>query len=297
MKKCTTGTTNNGPAQAEDLALKSAAAFFGEELIQWLGIKEKVLRTLPTEIVALEARHMYEDFLYEMEHHILFHFEFESDALSIDDLRRFRDYEASTARIYRRPVITFVICSSKIREIRDQITEGINTYRVQIIRLKDENANEILEKLMKKPADKLEKSDLIPLLFSPLMDGPSGQNERILKSIRILRKAEQTILPEDIRKMEAILYILATKFLSGETLEKIKEEIAMTKLGQMIWDDALEKGIAQGREEGREEGKAAESERYNHLILVLNQENRLDQIVKIASDREYRESLFRKYGI
>lgn len=154
---------------------------------------------------------------------------------------------------------------------------------------KDKNADEILEKLMKKPADKLEKSDLIPLLFSPLMDGPSGQNERILKSIRILRKAEQTILPEDIRKMEAILYILATKFLSGETLEKIKEEIAMTKLGQMIWDDALEKGIAQGKE--------TESERYNHLILVLNQENRLDQIVKIASDREYRESLFRKYGI
>lgn len=63
----------------------------------------------------------------------------------------------------------------------------------------------------------------------------------------------------------------------------------MTKLGQMIWDDALEKGIAQGKE--------TESERYNHLILVLNQENRLDQIVKIASDREYRESLFRKYGI
>ena len=154
---------------------------------------------------------------------------------------------------------------------------------------KDENADEILEKLMKKPADKLEKSDLIPLLFSPLMDGPSDENERILKSIRILRKAEQTILPEDIRKMEAILYILATKFLSGETLEKIKEEIAMTKLGQMIWDDALEKGIAQGKE--------TESERYNHLILVLNQENRLDQIVKIASDREYRESLFRKYGI
>ena len=128
----------NGPVHCEDLALKSAAAYFGDELIHWLGIKEKVLRTLPTEIVALEARHMYEDFLYEMEHHILFHFEFESDALSIDDLRRFRDYEASTARIYRRPVITFVICSSKVREIRDQITEGINTYRVQIIRLKDE---------------------------------------------------------------------------------------------------------------------------------------------------------------
>src|SRR5699024_12739721 len=53
------------------------------------------------------------------------------------------------------------------------------------------------------PYTTLFRSDLIPLLFSPLMDGSSDENERILKSIRILRKAEQTILPEDIRKMEA----------------------------------------------------------------------------------------------
>lgn len=31
----------DGPAQAEDLALKSAAAYFGDELIHWLGIQER----------------------------------------------------------------------------------------------------------------------------------------------------------------------------------------------------------------------------------------------------------------
>ena len=59
----------------------------------------------------------------------------------------------------------------------------------------------------------------------------------------------------------------------------------MTKLGQMIWDDAIEKG--------RREAAA----RYSRLILILNKENKNDLIVKIASDPEYRETLYKKYGI
>lgn len=65
----------------------------------WLGIQEKALRTVSTEIVKLETRHMYEDFLYEMENGMYYHFEFESDSISEEDLKRFREYEASTARI------------------------------------------------------------------------------------------------------------------------------------------------------------------------------------------------------
>ena len=67
----------NGPEHAEDLALKSAAAYFKDELIGWLGIREKALRTASAEIVKLETRHMYEDFLYEMENGSYYHFEFE----------------------------------------------------------------------------------------------------------------------------------------------------------------------------------------------------------------------------
>ncbi len=101
--------------------------------------------------------------------------------------------------------------------------------------------------------------------------------------------------------MEAILYIMATKFLNESELKKIKEEMAMTKLGQMIWDDAVkqgrEEGRSIGREEGREEGQAQASERYSRLILLLNRDNRTDQIIKIASDPEYREALYKEYKI
>ena len=45
-----------GLAQAEDLALKSAAAYFGEEIIPWLGIRKRMRRVAPTELVRLETR-------------------------------------------------------------------------------------------------------------------------------------------------------------------------------------------------------------------------------------------------
>lgn len=97
--------------------------------------------------------------------------------------------------------------------------------------------------------------------------------------------------------MEAILYILAVKFLNEEELKQIKEEFAMTKLGQMIWDDAIEQGKEKWERIGREHGERQASERYSRLILILNEENKADQIVKIASDPKYREELYRKYGI
>ena len=263
----------DGPAHSEDLALKSAAAYFGDELIHWLGIRERALRAVPTEMVELETRHMY------------YHFEFESDSISTEDLRRFREYEASTARIYKAPVVTYVICSSEVKNLRDSITKGINTYRVSLIRLKDENGDRLLEQLAEKTAGDLTREDIIPLLFSPLMGGRFRQKERILRCIEVLKNAE-TIFPQnDIRKMEAILYTFAVKFLDDDELKSIKEAVAMTKLGQMIWNDALEKG--------REEGE----ERYSRLILLLSKENKNDLIIKIASDPQYREELYKQYGI
>ncbi|HIX98357.1 MAG TPA: hypothetical protein H9974_02390, partial [Candidatus Dorea intestinigallinarum] len=83
------------------------------------------------------------------------------------------------------------------------------------------------------------------------------------------------------------------KFLKDDDLEAIKEAIAMTKLGQMIWDDAIEKG----REEWTRIGRQQASDRYSKLILILNKEKKEDQIIKAASDSAYREELYQKYGI
>ena len=59
----------------------------------------------------------------------------------------------------------------------------------------------------------------------------------------------------------------------------------MTKLGEMIWDD------------GVEQGKQMATDRYSRLILLLSKEKKDDLIIKIASDPEYREEMYKKYGI
>ena len=142
-----------------------------------------------------------------------------------------------------------------------------------------------MEQLAADPDRALTRDDIIPLLFSPLMGGDTGQKERILKCIQVLKNSETDFPKTDIQKMEAVLYIFAVKFLNEEDLKSIKEAISMTKLGQMIWDDAVEAGREQA------------SERYSRLILLLDRDKRTDLIVRIASDPEYREALYKEYGI
>ena len=284
---------NGDLSHLEDLALKSAIDYFGDELIHWLGIQEKTVRSAPTEIVELETRHMYEDFLYEMENGNWYHFEFESDPLTVDDLKRFREYEASTARRINAPVITYVICSSKVKKIRSSISEGINTYRVRVIRLKDNDSGKILSQLEQKTAAGLQREDIIPLLLSPLMAEKPEQKNRIMDGIHILKETENSFSRSEVQKMEAILYAFAVKFLNNDDLTVVKEAIAMTKLGQMIWDDAIKEGERIGQEIGEKQA----SERYSRLILILSKEKKDDLIIKIASDPEYREEMYRKYGI
>ena len=284
---------NSDLSHLEDLALKSAIDYFGDELIHWLGIQEKTVRSAPTKIVELETRHMYEDFLYEMENGNWYHFEFESDSLTIDDLKRFREYEASTARRINAPVITYVICSSKVKKIRSSISEGINTYRVRVIRLKDNDPGKILSQLEQKTAAGLQREDIIPLLLSPLMAEKPEQKNRIMDGIHILKETENSFSRSEVQKMEAILYAFAVKFLNNDDLTVVKEAIAMTKLGQMIWDDAIKEGERIGQEIGEKQA----SERYSRLILILSKEKKDDLIIKIASDPEYREEMYRKYGI
>lgn len=145
------------------------------------------------------------------------------------------------------------------------------------------------------------REDVIPMLLSPLMGGSTEQKDRILHGIQFLRSAEGSFDLDEIKKMEAILYAFAVKFLKDDDLETIKEAIAMTKLGQMIWDDAVEKGREEwtriGRQQGELIGEKHASERYSSLILLLSSEKKEDQIIKAASDPSYREQLYQKYGL
>ena len=277
--------------QAEDLALKNAAALFGRELLKYLGISQHVSAVMPTEMVRLEVRHMYEDFNFQTIDGAWLHFEFESDALSLADLKRFREYEATYSRTHEVAVTTCVLCSAGQNRIKSSFHEGINTYRVKLIRLKKKSADPVFRRLKEKQkkGERLTQEDLFPLLLSPLMSGTLPLTDRFLEGFRLLKTAEKDIGRESLARMQALLYVFAGKFLNKDDLQKVKEAISMTILGEMLVKDGLDRGIQKGIRQGEE--------KLGRLIQLLIQNSRSDEIDRVVTDRQYQETLYREFGL
>jgi len=58
---------NNKYLHYEDLAMKTAMQYFGEEILPFLGIEGTISMAVPTESVRLEMKQMFEDYNYLME--------------------------------------------------------------------------------------------------------------------------------------------------------------------------------------------------------------------------------------
>ena len=238
----------DAPSQIEDKVLKTAAMFFGQELLPYLGVKGRMTAIAPTEQVHLDVRRMEEDFNFIMEDGVLRHLEFESDPITEKDLRRFREYEAFLSLTSGHQVITTVLCSADVRNPKTNLNCGINVYRIELVRIKDDDADRVFNDLEMKMGQggRLTRSDLFPLLLAPLMSGNMDICGRICRGMDILRMAQVDADKDDIRHMEAVLYALAIKFLNKTDLAKVKEMMGMTLLGQMLMEDGIKKGLKKG---------------------------------------------------
>ena len=79
----------------------------------------------------------------------------------------------------------------------------------------------------------------------------------------------------------------------ADYLKKRGSEVVNMLIGKYDYDT----DIRVQREEAQERGRLEVQELYNQLILRLNREQRLDDIVKAASNPEYLDKLYQEYGI
>lgn len=233
----------------EDMVMKRAIQYFGDVMLPFLGIHQKVEMVTPTEQVYLELKRLNEDYNFATEDGSWIHLEFESDSIKKEDLRRFRSYEALTSYTYHVSVTTYVICSSTVKKIQSRLTEGINIYRVKVVRLKSWNADRLFENLFQKKqcGETIQREDIIPVLAAPLMSGTMTTTDRIINGNRLLKDITG-LTKEEVLNMQAVLYALANKFLNKNDLSKVKEVLSMTKLGEMLLQDGIEQGRGQGIE-------------------------------------------------
>ncbi len=194
---------------------------------------------------------------------------------------------------------TYVLCTSDSKNIKISFREGINTYRVKLIRLKRKSADLVFRRIQKKKAkgENLTKSDLLPILLTPLMSGKLSLKERFLEGFRILKDAEDTMERESLMQMQSLLYVFAGKFLEKKDLEKVKEAISMTILGEMLMNDGIKRGIQQGIKEGVSEGIEQGEQKVNRLIQLLIENSRSDEISRAVTDRQFQEQLFKEFSL
>lgn len=243
-------TTIQAPHQAEDGALKALHDYFAHVLLPYWKIPGEVDHAMPTEGVYLELRKQYQDINFAMKDGSLVHFEFQStNSSALEDLRRFRTYEAFLCMKHKTTVYTYVLFSGGIEHPMTEFTSGINTYRVHPIIMKGKLAEDVFKNINDKFEQKLPltENDLVPLTLCPLMGGDIPQKERFYKAFEIVRGVADTI--PNLNIIEAVLYTMATKFLSPEELNNLKEGIKMTELGTIIYNDGISQGIVQNATE------------------------------------------------
>lgn len=232
----------------EDAILKMGFEYFRDTILKTLGINYEFVETGITELVELTIHSLYMDFTFLTTGDFYIHIEFQTTDSGKKDLRRFRAYESVLSHKAGKNVITYVIYSGGIEHTITEMDCGAYVYRVIPIYLADKEADIILKRLEEKQKNSeiFTEEDFAQLALTPLMSSKKSRKDIILESLK-LSKTEKSIAAE---KTMAMLYTLADKFLEGKDLEKVKEVVAMTRIGQMIFDD----GVVRGREEGREEG-------------------------------------------
>ena len=242
--------------QHEDAALKVMMQFFADEILPFLGIENKVVSAVPTESIYLELKKQYQDFNFVMEDGTWKHFEFQSTDGGIEDLKRFRSYESVASYTHGVEITTYVLYSGQIKNPVTEFTEGINTYRIIPIIMQDMNADQLLNELKEKAARKetITKTDLVKLSLCPLMNGETSIKNRILAAYEITNEASD-IAPYERQKIEAVIYIMADKFLDSMSMEEVEAAIKMTRLGQMLYKDGFDDGFDDGFMKGADETK------------------------------------------
>ncbi len=173
-------------AKHEDAVMKMGFDYFRDTILRTLNINYEFVDGTPTEVVEIHIDNLYMDYNFLTTEDRIVHIEFQTtNDHIIDDLLRFRVYEALLARKEKKKVITYVIFSGEIENAKTELDCGINTYRVNPIYLTGLDADEIFRtvKVKLEAGERLSEEDFANLTLTPLMKSKMSRKDVIKKAI------------------------------------------------------------------------------------------------------------------
>lgn len=274
-----------GNSKHEDAIMKMGFHYFRDTILKLLGIDHNYVDIGPTELVELTIHSLYMDFTFLTTSGTYVHIEFQTTDGGTKDLRRFHAYEAVLAHESGKNVITYVIYSGGIKKTKTELECGAYTYRIMPIYMTSRDAEEVFRRLSEKKerGEEFTERDYAELSLTPLMSSALSRKETLKEALLLAKTGDSVTAQKSI----AILYALADKFLDNCDLDEIREVTAMTRLGQMLYDDGFKKGEEKGIESGREN--------MTKLTRILLEENRLEDLKRATEDKEFLEQLMKEY--
>lgn len=277
-----------GNSKHEDAIMKMGFHYFRDTILKLLGIDHNYVDIGPTELVELTIHSLYMDFTFLTTSGTYVHIEFQTTDGGTKDLRRFHAYEAVLAHESGKNVITYVIYSGGIKKTKTELDCGAYTYRIMPIYMTSRDAEEVFRRLSEKKeqGEEFTERDYAELSLTPLMSSALSRKETLKEALLLAKTGDSVTAQKSI----AILYALADKFRDNCDLDEIREVTAMTRLGQMLYDD----GFKKGEEKGFENGCQSERQNMTKLTRILLEENRLEDLKRATEDKEFLEQLMKE---
>jgi hypothetical protein len=218
--------------------MKSIMELFKGDAVKFFGIDKEFVAVARTVMLLINIQKNINDWFLLAADDTYLHWEFQT-TYNKNDLSRFMVSDAMFYYKEKKPVKTIVIYSSDIDETVTSLDAGSIQYNVATFYLASLDGDEAYKKLKTKVDAKepLTKQDLISMVFLPLMKNNVDKFTRLEQAIALSRALP---MKQEQLQIQGMLGLLADKFITDENeLKKLKELISMSRLFEMVIEDAL----------------------------------------------------------
>lgn len=208
----------------------------------------RIKTVLPTNLPVVSANELRMDNLFLLEDNTYALVDYESE----DSLKNRIKYANYIVRVMERhyrehgslPIIRMiVIYTGDVRNAEHTLTVGCMTLTLEQVFVADLPAETIYQTVREKLAlgAALTEQELMQLIILPLAErGREGKQRRVRQVIRFAKLLKNK---EEQKFVLSGLLVSSDKFISKEDAESIRREISMTKVGQLLFEEGMEKGI------------------------------------------------------
>ena len=248
--------------QNKDVASKvTGEALVGRSLSPF-GLPElKIVGILPTNLPTVESNELRLDNLFLLQDGAIAIIDYESD-YSQENFVKYLGYIARVVRRYSMQKHLNELKKIKIVVIYTaDVERACSIYDLEGVIVKVENAflvnlntEEICEKLKTRISCKqaLNEEELLQLMVLPLtVKGKQAKQNMIVKAVELAKGIK--VRNQAIQALAGLL-TFTDKVIDETYRERIKEELEMTQVGKMIFDDGLQQGVKEGMEQGKKFG-------------------------------------------